>query len=129
MIIWDKRQGECILGSCWLSFRCVPMQVNATALRLVRELLGLYTADAMAGVAEHPKRTPKSVDSPLDVLLKVLALQPANAETEKSATSIRQKALGQLSAALYAAVPAESQVKLLLVGLPQLNSTFGFLHR
>ena len=93
------------------------MQVNGAALRLVRDLLDLYTAEALAGVTEHPKRTPKSADSPLEVLLKVITLRPADTGAEPSATAVKQRALVQLSAALYAAVPADSQVRLLLVSL------------
>ena len=83
----------------------------------MRELLGLYTPDALAGLAQQHE-APKASHNPVDILLSILARQPRDAEAESSVTSMRHLALSRLSAALYAAIPADRQVQLLLVTSP-----------
>ncbi len=89
-------------------------QVEASEQQLMRELLGLFTPNALAGLAEQHD-APKHSHNPVDIFLCILALQPTDAEAERSITSMRHLALSRLSAALYAAIPADRQVQLLLV--------------
>lgn len=83
----------------------------------MRELLGLYTPDALAGLAEQLEAA-KLSHNPVDIFLSILARQPSDAEAERSVTSMRHLALSRLSAALYAAIPADRQLQLLLVNPP-----------
>ncbi len=93
------------------------MQVTAVAQQLVGELLGLYTADAAKDLPHRVNRSPNSAESPLIVLQMAMAYKVNNTDAEHNAAIIRRTALSQVSAAVYGAVPAETQERLLLVSL------------
>ncbi len=80
-------------------------QVDNIERSLVRELLALFTAEAMAGQEQEASSAVKGRAAPADILLGAL--------TVSGDANIRRAALSQVSPELFVALPPDQQDQLM----------------